>query len=147
MSGLKWRVNSCSNFALFFIVMTQNSSVSFKIVPFLLWTKGSHQSPNFYTFKCSGENFPNWSCLFPNRKSVFLLNLNKSSVSWKITPLYFCSSSNICTYNLVTRSQLKHTFFWLSSALAKICGVPHVSFKTTSQFLFNFCIILHYHDT
>ena len=95
MSGLKWHVNSSSNFALFFIVIKHNFSASFKVIPFLLWTKGSHQSPNFDTFKCSGENLPNFSCLFSNHWSVFLQNLHNSSVSWKVTPLYFCSSTNI----------------------------------------------------
>ena len=94
MSVLKWKVNSSSYFALFFIVMTQNSPVNFKVIPFLLWTKGSHQSSNFNTFNCSGENLPNFS-LFSNHWSVFLQNLHNPSVSWKITPLYFCSSNNI----------------------------------------------------
>ena len=72
MSILKWQVNSSSNFASFFIVMTHNSSVNFKLIRFLFWIKGSHQSPNFVTFKCSGENFPYSSCHFSNQKSVFL---------------------------------------------------------------------------
>ena len=50
-------------------------------------------------------------------------------------------------YTLVTRSQLKLRFFRLSNARVKFCDVPHVNFKTTSQFLFNFCVILHCHDT
>ena len=95
MSVLKWQVNSSLIFALFFIVMTHNSSISFKVTPFLLWAKRSHQSLNFDTFKCSGENLPNFSSLFSNHKSAFLQNLHNSSVSWKITPLYFCSSNNI----------------------------------------------------
>ena len=66
MSVLKWQVSSSSNFALLFIVMTHNSSVNFKGTAFLLWTKGSHQSPNFDTFECSGENLPNSSCHFPH---------------------------------------------------------------------------------
>ena len=41
---------------------------------FLLWTKGFHQSSNFDTFKCSGENLANSSCYFPNHKSVFFAN-------------------------------------------------------------------------
>ena len=53
---------------------------------FLLWTKESHQNPiNFDTFKCSGENLPNFSCHFPNNKSVFLQILPHFLVSWKIT--------------------------------------------------------------
>ena len=95
MSVLKCQVNSSSNVSLFFIVMTHNSSVSYKVIPFLLWTKGFHQSPNFDTFKCSGENLPSFSSIFSNHKSVFLQNLHNSAVSWKIIPLYFCSSNNI----------------------------------------------------
>ena len=79
------KVNSTSNFALFFIVMAHNFSANFKVMPFPLWTKGSHQSPSFV--KCSGENLPNFSSLFSNHTSVFLQNLHISSVSWKIIPL------------------------------------------------------------
>ena len=144
MSVSKCQVSSSSNFASFFIVVTHNSCASFKVIPFLLWTKGSHQSPNFDTFKCSGENLPNFSSLFSNYKSVFLQNLHTSSVSRKITPLYFCSFNN---NTLVTRSQLKHTFFRLSSTRVKIHEVLHVNFETANQFLFNFCSILHCHDS
>ena len=144
MSVLKWKVNSSSNFALFFIVMTHNSYVNFKVIPFLLWTKGSYQSSNFDTFKCSGENLPNFPSLFSNHKPVFLQNLHIYSVSWKITPLYFCSSNNI---HFVTKRQLKYKFFGLLSAQVKLCEVLHVNFKPTSQLLFNFCIIVHCHDT
>ena len=114
-------------FCIFFIVTKHNSSVNFKVLPFLFWTKGSHQSPNFDTSKCSGEMLPYSSCHFSNHKSVF-----------------FCLAQTI--YTLVTRSQLKHKFFRLLSAQVKIYEVPHVNFKTTSQFLFKFCVILHCHD-
>ena len=77
----------------FFTVMTHNSSVNFKLINFLLWTKGSHQSPNFDTFECSGKHFLNSSCHLPNHKSIFLQILHHSSVSWKITPLYFFRSN------------------------------------------------------
>ena len=108
MSVLKWKVNFPSNFALLFIVMTHNSSVNFKLIPFLLWTKESHQGPNFDTFKCSAENLPNFSCHFWKHKSFFLQNLSNSSVSWKITPLYFCSS-NIIFFG--HKEQVKTQFF------------------------------------
>ena len=55
MSALKWQVSSSSNFVSFFIVLTDNSSVNFKLILFQLWIKGSHQNSNFETFKCSGE--------------------------------------------------------------------------------------------
>ena len=78
-----WNEKSISlrNFASLFNVMTHNSSVDFKLIHFLLCTKGSHQSSNFNTFKCSGENLANSSCHFPNHKSVFLQILHHSSVS------------------------------------------------------------------
>ena len=50
-------------------------------------------------------------------------------------------------YTLVTRNQLKQKYFLdFSSARVKICEV-YVNFKTTSQFLLNFCVTLHCHDT
>ena len=144
MSVLKWRVKSSPNFPLFFIVMPHNSSVNFKVIPFLLWTKGSHQNSNVDTFKCSGENLPNFSRLFWNHWPVFLQNLHNSSVSWKITLLYFCSSNNI--YFGHKEPVKKNNFLDFSSAWVKFCEF-HVDFKTTSPFLFNFCIILHCHNT
>ena len=62
---------------------------------FLLRTKGSHQSSNFDTFKYPGENLPNSSCHFPNHKLVFFQILYQSSVSCKITPLFFFRSNVI----------------------------------------------------
>ena len=51
---------------------------------FLLWANASHQSP-----KCSGENLSNSLRHFPNHKWFYLQILLHSSVSWKITTLYF----------------------------------------------------------
>ena len=90
----KRQVSSFSIFVLFFIFMTHNFTVNFRFIHFLLWAKGSYQSSNFYTFKCSAENLPNCLCHFPSNKSVFLEILLHSSMSWKITPLYFFSSNN-----------------------------------------------------
>ena len=83
------------NFAPFFSVTAHNLPVSFKLIHFLLWVKGFHQSLKFGTFECSGENLPNFSCHFPNHKSVFLQIFHHSPVSWKITPPYFFSSNII----------------------------------------------------
>ena len=70
-----------------------NLSMDFKPIPFLLLIKGSHQSPNFETFKYYGENLSYSSCHFPNHQLVFLQILYHPSVSWKITPLYFFRSN------------------------------------------------------
>ena len=95
MSILKRHVSSPSIFVSLFIVMKHNSSVNFKVIHFLLWAKGSHQSPNFDTFECSCENLTNPPCHFPSNKSDFFQILHHSSMSWKITPLHFFSSNNI----------------------------------------------------
>ena len=94
MSVVKRQVNSSSVLVSFFIAMTYNSSVNFMLIHFLLWAKECHQSPNFDTFHCSGENLPNSLCIFPNHKWVFFQLLHHSSMSWKITSLYFFSSNN-----------------------------------------------------
>ena len=49
----------------------------------------------FDTFECWGQNLSNSLCQFWNDKSIPLQILHPSSVSWKITPLYLFSSSNI----------------------------------------------------
>ena len=49
----------------------------------------------FETFECSGQNVSNSLCRFWNDKSIPLRILYPSSVSWKITPLYFFSLNNI----------------------------------------------------
>ena len=73
-SILKRQVSSSSVFVSFFIVMTHNSSVNFEVIHFLLWAKGSHESSNFDTFECSGENLPN--------SSIYTL-LKRSPLKWK----------------------------------------------------------------
>ena len=73
--------------------MTHNSPINFKLIHVLLLIKGSHQSPNFETFECSGENLPNSSCHFWKHKSVFFQISHQSSLSSTIIPLYFFSSN------------------------------------------------------
>ena len=62
----------------------------------------------------------------------------------KHNPLYFFSS-NIVYFG--QRNQLKRNAVTFSSAWVKISQIPYVDFKTTSQFLFKFCIIVHCHGT
>ena len=87
MSILNRQVNSFSNFVSFFIVITHNTLVNFKLMHFLLLIKGLNKSPNFETFVCCGENLPNSSCHFPNHESLFLQILYHSLASWNTTPL------------------------------------------------------------
>ena len=50
----------------------------------------------FETFECSGQILSNSLWQFLNDKLIPLQILYLSSVSWKIIPLYFFSSNNIC---------------------------------------------------
>ena len=47
MSVLNWQISSSSIFASFFIVITQNFPVNFKLIHFLHWIKGYHQNSHF----------------------------------------------------------------------------------------------------
>ena len=59
------------------------------------------------------------------------------------SPILFLAQT---LYILFKTSPLKSKFLRFLSIRVKICQIPHVSFKLTSQFLFKFCIILHFHD-
>ena len=147
MSILKREANSSSNFASFFFVMKNNSSVYFKLIDSLLWIKGSRQSANFETFECFGKNLPNSSCYFPNHRSVFLQILLHPPVSWNISPLYFFSLNIIYfVQKEPIKVQIIETWVKLLSARIKIRQILHVNFETASQFLFKFSSNLHCHD-
>ena len=93
MSILNWQGNSSSNYASFFISMTRNFPANFKLIYFVLCLKGPHQSPNFETFKCPGENLPNSSCHFWKHKSDFLQILHWYLAPSNITTLYLFTSN------------------------------------------------------
>ena len=105
---------------------------------FLLWRKGSHQSPNFDTSKCSGEILSYSSCHFPNHKSIFLQILHDSSVSWKITTLYI-SKLNVLYF--AWKGLIEVQIFEILSARIKIHQIL-VIFERTNWFFFKFCITL-----
>ena len=110
--------------------MTQNSPVNCKLMHFLLWIKGSPESPNFETFECSGENLPNSLCHFLNHKSVFL---------------QFCIIS-VMKYTLHEKDQSKCKFLRLLSPRIKIYQIL-VIFEITNWFFFKFGITLQCHGT
>ena len=122
MSILKWQVKSITNFALFFIVITHNSPLSFKLINFLLCIKGSNESPNFENFVCSGENLPNSSCHFPNHKSVFLK---------------FCMTLNVMKYNCAVLGQMLYTLHKRDQSKRKFLDflVPKSTFTKFLSFL------------
>ena len=100
--NFEMEVNSVSNFESFFIAMTHNSPVSFKLINFQLQTKGCHQGLNLETFKCSGENLPNSSCQFLEAQASF--------------PSNFVSILSAIKHNSSVLFQLKHCILWSNSA-------------------------------
>ena len=91
---------------------------------------------NFETFESLGQNLSNSICQFSNDKSIALQILYPSSVSSKITPLYFLSSKEpIKVKKFVTfESSLQK----LSNSLCQL--------ETASRFLSKFCILIQFHE-
>ena len=79
------------------------SSVLWKIIPLYFFSSNNiyfaQKEPIkmkiFETFECSGQILSNSLCQFWNDESIPFQILYPSSVSWRITPLYFFSSDNI----------------------------------------------------
>ena len=79
-SSVSWKITPLYFFSLNNIYFAQKKPIKVKIIE---------------TFECSGQNLSNSLCQFWNDKSIPLQILYPSSVSWKITPLYFFSLNNI----------------------------------------------------
>ena len=120
-----------------FLQNLHNSSVSWKITPLYFCSSNNiyfgHKEPIktqiFYTFECSGQNLWSFPCQFQNDKSVPLQFLHHSSLSLHITPLQILSSY---IFYFGQKDPIKVPILTLSSALVKICKIPHVIFQATS---------------
>ena len=127
---------SSSNFASFFIVTTHNSSVNFNLILFLLSIKRSHQSPNFESFKCPGENLAYSSCHFPSYKSFFLqICITPQCHERKLLCTFLCQTLN----TLHNRNKWKCKLFrlWLlASKFTKFLSFfkQQISFNFASIF-------------
>ena len=80
LSSVSWKITPLYFFSLNNIYFSQKEPIKGKI---------------FETLECSAQNLSNFLCQSWNDKSIPLQILYPSSVSWKITPLYFFSSNNI----------------------------------------------------
>ena len=88
----------------------------------------------FGIFKCSGQNSSNSSCQFWNDKSIPQI-LHHSSLSWHITPLRIWRSY---LFYFGLKDPIKVPILRRSSALVKICDIPHAILQTKSQLLSSF---------
>ena len=152
MSNFNWQVNFLFKFC---IMSWHKSCVNFKLIHFLLWIKGFHQSPSLEIFQCSGENLPNSSSHFPNDKSVFRQILHDSSVSWKITPLYFLRLKVIYfsrkgpikvhifeTFEYSDQNPPNSCHFWINKSLfPQILHYSSVSWDITPVYIFSWNFI------
>ena len=101
--------------------------VSWKIIPLCFFI-----SDNIYfaqkepvkmtiseTFECLGQILSNSLCQFLNDKLIPLQILYPSSVSWKITPLYFFSSNNIYfAQKELIKMKVFETYEWSGQVLS-----------------------------
>ena len=144
MPIFKRQVDSSPNFASLFSFMKGNSSVLFFISKnFYFAQKEPIKVKIFGTFKCSGQNLSKFLCQFWNDKSIPLQILHRSSISWKITPMYFLAQT---MYTLLKWSAVKEKFLRISTSQVKISQIPYADFETTSWFLSKFCIFFQFHE-
>ena len=89
-----------------------------------------------------------WKCakflMFWKHKSFFLQIFHQYSVPSKVTPLYLFSS-NIFYFG--QQQSIKAQHFKIFECSGQNLSNSSWQFELTSQFHFNFCIILHCHDT
>ena len=85
-------------------------------------------------FECSGQNLSNFLCQFWNDNSIPLQILYLSSVSWKITPLYFFSSNN--TY-FAQKEPIKVKIFETFECSSQILCLSSVSWKICPLYFFS----------
>ena len=124
--------------------MRDNSSVLFQLKLYMLLTKVAHESANFQTCHCSGENSPNSSCHFWNQESIFFSNFASPFSARKHNSSVFFYLNFIC---FGQKNLIKVQIFRLSTACMKINPIPYVIFQATCQFSFKICINFQCHDT
>ena len=147
MSQVNFEMTSqfLSKFCIIPHCMRHYSSV---LMLFLFWIKGSHKNPNFETSKCPGENLPDLSCHFPNHKSVFLQISHHSSVSLKITPLYFFRSNiKYFAQQEPIKVQIFETFQVLGSQFTKFLSLLRKLISFSSNIASIFRVMRHNSST
>ena len=99
MPILKWQVSSSSDFALFFIVMTNNYSINFKLIHFLLWMKGLILSQFWVLWWKLAKFVMSYSRLqvtfSPNFGSLFSVTKDNSSILFRSSVMYFAQKKPI----------------------------------------------------
>ena len=121
MPILKWQVSSSSDFALFFVVMTNNYSMNFKLIHFLLWMKGLILSL-FWDFRVLWWRFAKFLMSYskpqvtfsPNFGSLFSVTKDNSSILFRSSVMYFAQKEPI-------KVQIFETFECLGQNSPNLC--------------------------
>ena len=118
-----------------------NSPVNFKLKYFELQTKESRQSPNFETFKYSGESLPHviFLMLFSTREVSLSSNFASLSSVMKDNSTALFLDQTLLTFHGKNQSECKS--LRLLSAWIKMHQILF-NCETTNQFLFNFFVNL-----
>ena len=80
--------------------------------------------------------------------SILNLQVNSSSYFSSVFSVITYNSSVSCTSCILyfeQKNPMKIPILILSSALMKICQIPHAIFQATSHFFFKFCMTLQCH--
>ena len=115
-----------SNVASIFSAIKNNSSTLFFNSSIIYFgQKQPIKVQIFEIFECSIQNLSNSSCRFWIDKSIPLQFLHHFSLSWHKTPMEILSSY---IFNFRQKHAFKVPIWRLSSAVVKICQIPHVNF-------------------
>ena len=143
MSVLNSQVNFFSNFASFFVVITHNSPVSFKLIYFLLCIKEPNKVP-VLRLSCALVKICQIPLVIFQTTSQFFF---KFCITLKCHELYLlCTFLGQTLYTLHKRDQSKCNFFRLFSVRIKIHQIL-VIFESKNKFFFKVCTTPWYHET
>ena len=159
MSFLKAQVSFSSNFPSIFSAIKYNSSVLSQLKNEILLSKKSPFKCKFLRLLTTRVKIRQIAMSIlkrqvnssPNFASFFIFMILKLYVNFKL--IHFLSAlekripSKIqifisCIFLFGEKDPIKVPTLTLSSALVKICQIPHFVFQTTSQFFYKFCITL-----
>ena len=120
LSPVSWKITALYFFSSNNIYFAQKKPIKVKI---------------FETFKHWDQNLSNWLGQSLSEKSIPLQILYPSSISWKITPVYFFSSNNIY---FPQKKLIKMKSFETFEASGQINLKPRVNSSKNFVSLFNF---------
>ena len=138
---LKQKVRSSTIFVSFFIVITHNSTVNFKLISYF-GEKDPIKVPILTLSRALVKNCQIPHVIFQAASQFFC----KFCITLQCDERkLLCNFLAQTTYTFLERSPLKWNSLILSSAKVKICQIFYVNSETASRFPSNVCIPLQFH--